>query len=210
MSGVKRFSLGIILLLFFSFSGGFPASAHTSLLSSTPKNGEVLLLPPKEISLQFDEDLISIGANDPNKISVTDDHGNEFVLGQTKVIGSIVNAPIATERMVAGRYTVSYRVVSGDGHVVSSQIEFTFAGQSPNTESGQKQRPQVTVRPSAKGTQIPRPEVPIAQQSVQSVTETIKVHHHESFIHRHLAHTLYAVIAFLVIGIWVIVRRKKS
>ena len=118
VSGVVRKILGILTIVVLVLLGVDSASAHTSLVSSTPKNGSTLESAPTEISLQFDEDLITIGDKDPNKISLRDEDGNEISTGQTKVIGSIVSAALSPTSLKSGLYTVSYRVLSADGHVV--------------------------------------------------------------------------------------------
>ena len=103
-------------LLFLGFLstilGIAPSSAHTSLVTSTPKINSKLSTSPQVISLQFDEDLLVLGDNETNRISVTDISKHEYVARATKVLGSIASAELNSNEMHPGLYTVSYRVVS--------------------------------------------------------------------------------------------------
>ena len=99
------------------------ASAHTSLITQQPVGNSVIQELPPEISLTFDEPLIVIGK--ANSIMVLDPKGNEISIGETKVLNNVVSRSI-TASEVDGKYSVTYRVVSEDGHVVSSTYQFTL------------------------------------------------------------------------------------
>ena len=126
----RLLSFTLIAICTFSF---FPASAHTSLSSSTPKAGSELTISPLEISLQFEEELLVLGGSETNRISVTNDKNQEFVAGQTTVNGSVATAQLDSPSMKNGSYLVSYRVVAVDGHVLTDEYSFEISG----TESTQ-------------------------------------------------------------------------
>ncbi|MEJ6760808.1 MAG: copper resistance protein CopC [Candidatus Planktophila sp.] len=126
----RLLSFALIAICTFSF---FPASAHTSLSSSTPKAGSELTISPLEISLQFEEELLVLGGSETNRISVTNDKNQEFVAGQTTVNGSVATAQLDSPSMKNGSYLVSYRVVAVDGHVLTDEYSFEISG----TESTQ-------------------------------------------------------------------------
>jgi methionine-rich copper-binding protein CopC len=101
-----------------------PASAHTALVSANPAENSVVAEAPAAISLMFDEDLLILGDKNPNQIEVSDESGNQ-VSGVATVNGPIISVPVTITE--PGRYNVSYRVASSDGHVVTGKYRFTLA-----------------------------------------------------------------------------------
>lgn len=101
-----------------------PAGAHTSLVSANPGDASIVAEAPLAISLMFDEELLILGDKNPNQIEVIDEAGNK-VSGVATVNGPIISAPLTIEN--PGRYNVTYRVASGDGHVVTGKYHFTVA-----------------------------------------------------------------------------------
>jgi methionine-rich copper-binding protein CopC len=102
-----------------------PAWGHAVLVRSSPQNRAQLSQPPARVELWFNERIepayarltveadggarvdradVTVGPEDARKVSVT--------------LGSLP----------AGRYTVRYRVLSVDGHIVESQLTFTVRG----------------------------------------------------------------------------------
>ena len=99
-----------------------PAGAHASLVRSTPAHRAVLGQVPERVQLWFNERLepaystvsvwneagaqvdardVAVGPDDPRRLSVT------------------------VETRQSGLYTVTYRVLSVDGHIVDSRFTFT-------------------------------------------------------------------------------------
>lgn len=101
-----------------------PVSAHTSLVSANPAEKSIVAEAPLAISLMFNEDLLLLGDKNPNQIDVVDEAGMK-VSGEATVNGPIISAPLTIEN--PGRYNVSYRVASGDGHIVTGEYHFTVA-----------------------------------------------------------------------------------
>jgi len=112
-----------LLLIFFPLS---PSYGHSSLVSSSPSSGSVLVDFPMEIVLDFNEELLVIGQDDPNSIEVFDAAG-ELVSGDSKVSGARISAGLSINGN--GSYSVKYRVVSKDGHVIDDS--YGFEVQSP-------------------------------------------------------------------------------
>jgi hypothetical protein len=79
-----------------------------------------------EIVLDFNEELLVIGQDDPNSIEVFDASG-ELVSGDSKVSGARISAGLSINGN--GSYSVKYRVVSKDGHVIEDS--YGFEVQSP-------------------------------------------------------------------------------
>lgn len=110
------------LAIAFMFFGMALANAHTSLVSSTPAKDAVLTEFPSEIKLTFNESLLEIGSDNPNKVEVTNSMG-DLLSGATTVAGPVITAPL----QITGNdvYKVMYRVVSQDGHVIEGDYSFT-------------------------------------------------------------------------------------
>ena len=104
-----------------------PALAHSELISSDPVDGAALDAPPQRVSFTFNEplmpDFVRFIATDPS--GNTGDLPVSSVEGPTASIDWPANAP-------GGEWTVSYRVVSQDGHPIEGGITFSYAAASPS------------------------------------------------------------------------------
>lgn len=117
---LMRRALWVVLIFLFIP----PASAHTSLVSANPAEKSIVAEAPLAISLMFNEDLLLLGDKNPNQVDVVDEAGIK-VSGEATVNGPIISAPLTIEN--PGRYNVSYRVASADGHIVTGEYHFTVA-----------------------------------------------------------------------------------
>lgn len=95
------------------------AYAHDQLTASSPEQGQLLETAPSTVSITFNEEVLDIG----NAIVVLDNAGTDWVDGDVTVTGSTVTAALQSG-MPDGVYTMNWRVVSADGHPVSSSIVF--------------------------------------------------------------------------------------
>lgn len=95
--------------------------AHATLTKSEPPRRASLSVPPKHIQLWFNEEIegsfASITVLDSNKNSVTE-AVPEIVSDDLK---SVV---LPLPEISPGRYTVHFRILSVDGHVVESSFGF--------------------------------------------------------------------------------------
>jgi methionine-rich copper-binding protein CopC len=98
-----------------------PAAAHTELVSSTPAAGEQVAITTDRLVLEFGEDLL--GAVDD--VVVRDSRGDDAVVGAPGVLGSTLTVPLHLTE--PGRYTVAYRVMGRDGHLVTGTLWFSAA-----------------------------------------------------------------------------------
>lgn len=119
------FASGIIVLAWPSTALG-----HDSLISSTPAPDEQLADQPSEVVLNFTNEVLPTGA----EVQVLDSSGRNWVTGKAQIDGPKVSAELDPEMPQAG-YQVVWRVVSGDGHPISSLIPFAIGDAEPLTEA---------------------------------------------------------------------------
>jgi methionine-rich copper-binding protein CopC len=106
-----------------------PALAHTHLKSAVPAEGSTVASAPTEFVLTFSE------ATRLTALSIQKDGGAQ------QKISALPTAAAAQTRIPApklddGRYTLNWRVVGSDGHVVDGKIVFTVGGKAtPGTAS---------------------------------------------------------------------------
>lgn len=97
--------------------GTVPASAHAGLLGTDPEDGAVLDHLPDQVTFTFNEVVgrpaVAVVAPDGSAVPVSD----------VSAVDRTVTARLDDVDQ-RGVYTASYRVVSADGHPVSSSITF--------------------------------------------------------------------------------------
>lgn len=100
------------------------ASAHAALESTNPAKSAVVNKATSQVSMIFGEAILVLKGKNPNSISVTNPQGKIVSTGRAKISGMQISEALKTP-LSAGKYTVKYRVVSGDGHVVTGSYNFT-------------------------------------------------------------------------------------
>jgi copper transport protein len=105
----------------------FPAaaSAHATLRSTTPPFGHELKTWPRTIRLHFDQQVKIL----PGAISVLNGVGKNFA-GPSRTSGMDVIAVVKTLKV--GAYTVRWRAISADSHVVSGVWTFGVGVPAPS------------------------------------------------------------------------------
>ena len=116
----------LIALTFLLMASAFPVNAHSTLVSSNPSADSTVVDFPMEVTLTFNEELLKVGQENPNKVEVFDESG-ALVSGVSVLTGASIAAPVGINGN--GAYTVKYRVVSKDGHVIEDSYDFQV--QSP-------------------------------------------------------------------------------
>ncbi len=100
--------------------GTTAASAHATLESSSPADGQSVLTSPSEIRITFSEAVTTIS----DGLSVLDADGKTIDTGNSEIVdGRTLVAPIS-ESLSDGTYVATYRVLSADGHPVSGSLLF--------------------------------------------------------------------------------------
>lgn len=113
------------LILILSIAGTPTVHAHSYMVSSTPKNGSTVSTLPTQVVLSFNENLLVVKGKRPNAISIAHRNGVPIRQGAVLVRKNVLTVPIASSQEIHGRITVSYRVVSADGHPVNGNFSFT-------------------------------------------------------------------------------------
>ena len=109
-----------LLLLFVLFPA--LASAHAYLVKSVPPGRATLFASPAKIQIWFNERL------EPrySSIAVLDPDGKRVDLDNAQVSSDDPKQlAIGVKQLQSGRYTVKFRVLSVDGHVVEQSFPFT-------------------------------------------------------------------------------------
>lgn len=101
------------------------ASAHSMLVKAEPPRRAVLAKAPAHVRLWFNEeiegDYASLVVLDAEKHPVTE---TKPQLAQDDPKSIVLPLP----ELAAGKYSVKFRVLSVDGHVVESSFDFTVKG----------------------------------------------------------------------------------
>ena len=98
------------------------ASAHAYLVRSTPAARAVVARAPERVQLWFNERL------EPaySRVSVWSHDGQRVDAGDVQVAAAEpTRLSVGVPPLPPGAYTVKYRVLSVDGHVVDAQFGFT-------------------------------------------------------------------------------------
>ena len=111
------------------------ASSHVALVSTSPQENSTVEHLPARVVIEFNQPLLIIGAGKSNSLAVTSKSGATATKGQAQVRGSTISIALKQTLTEGGAFTVSYRVVSKDGHRVSGGYKFTLvnkAGENAN------------------------------------------------------------------------------
>lgn len=108
---------GLLALVAIVF-GAVPASAHAALVGADPGSGSTQATEPASVTLRFNENVgnAQVAARAPD--------GSTITVSEVHAVDNAVTATLA-EVGQKGRYAVSFRVVSADGHPVSGTITYS-------------------------------------------------------------------------------------
>lgn len=106
-----------------------PASAHATLVSSTPAEGEVLPAAPGEVVFTFDEPVQLV----PEGLLAFDARGDKVAV-DASASGTEVTGDLPDD-LDDGTYVVTWRVVSEDGHPIAGSLTFHVGAPSPKVEA---------------------------------------------------------------------------
>lgn len=117
-------------LLLLTLAGLLPVGdvlAHAALVRSVPGTRSVMRQPPEKIELWFNEEV----EGEFSEVSVEAPDGQAVEIGKVAVkAGDPYCLQASVPPLGPGRYTVRYRVLSKDGHVVEYGFQFRIAPQA--------------------------------------------------------------------------------
>jgi methionine-rich copper-binding protein CopC len=140
--GVWVAILGLLLGVLSSIVMATGADAHAALRSVSPQDGSTVGTAPTTVVLTFNE---AIGTSFAT-VAVAGPDGAVNV-GKAAVDGATVTQALAAD-LPNGKYTVSFHVVSDDGHPVSDRTTFTVAVPATPTTSSATGEPTATPLPA--------------------------------------------------------------
>ena len=123
----------VLTLLAMVFSS--PAYAHDQLVDAHPSEGEIVEAGIVDIELRFSDDVLAIGEG--NEILVIGPQGESSKLQNNSCAfsdGDLVTTRVDLDQ--PGDYTVTWRVVSGDGHPITGIQRFSVENSSGHVSSG--------------------------------------------------------------------------
>lgn len=121
---IKRFIALSVIVAAMTLMHANHVLAHASLVKAEPARRAVLSTPPARIHLWFNEEIepayAALSVLNEDKKSITD---NKVEVDSKDPKSVVLELP----DMQPGRYTVKFRVLSVDGHVVDSEYNFTIS-----------------------------------------------------------------------------------
>ena len=99
-----------------------PALAHAQLVDASPKANQTMSASPSEFRLFFSDELIDLGPAS-NWLKVENAQG-VVVSTDSALNGNQVSAK-PTQALKPGKYQLTWRVLSEDGHPIQGNYEFT-------------------------------------------------------------------------------------
>ncbi len=113
-----------------------PALAHAEFVSSDPAAGSLVQEWPAQISVTFNEDLLTVGTEKSNFLVVNNAVGDQISADDEVLDGSKITVSL-DPNTITGPVLVYYRVVSADGHPVEGEYSFNFGTLQEGAETAE-------------------------------------------------------------------------
>jgi methionine-rich copper-binding protein CopC len=124
-AGMNIFVRFILIIVFIVAAPVTSALAHSMLVKAEPPRRAVLTKSPTQVRLWFNEkiegDYASLVVLDAQKQPITDAKPTLALDDQKSIV-------LPLPELAPGKYSVKFRVLSVDGHVVDSTFDFTVKG----------------------------------------------------------------------------------
>ena len=129
--------ISFLFIAFLAFVTTPQASAHVEIVSSFPEQFSNVNPIPTQVWIEFSGDLQTLDGQAVNSLEVIDSTGIAVNYEDAIISGGRITTKISGQS-APGAFTVKYRVVGDDGHVIEG--EYTFNA-SPDYSEGQSPMP---------------------------------------------------------------------
>jgi methionine-rich copper-binding protein CopC len=116
----------LLLAVALIFGGPQSAVAHAELVKSFPVANSTLTKAPKYVQLEFGEAITNLKSKNANSIVILDSKATKIATSKVVIKKAIARVEFFG-MLKPGKYTVKYRIVSEDGHVLNAQFKFTLS-----------------------------------------------------------------------------------
>lgn len=201
----KFFKFFVILILSFSANPQH-ALAHAQLIKEVPAGNAKILEIPERVSLDFDNQIIDLGSG--NDLRVLNKDGVDVSTGDVTIVGANLSKSLPNT-LEPGKYTVSYRAVSEDGHVVAGEYFFTIV-RSETKNSSSNEAPENETASN----QPEKSKVDDAVKSQKKSDSNLDVHkehnNNSSFLTHHRTHIIWTFLILITLVMIQLYRRLKN
>ena len=125
----------VLFIAFLAFATTPQASAHVEIVNSYPEQYSNVNPIPTQVWIEFSGNLQTLDGQAVNSLEVIDSTGIAVNYDDAVISGGRITTKISGQS-APGAFTVKYRVVGDDGHVIEGDYTFNAspdyaAGQSP-------------------------------------------------------------------------------
>jgi methionine-rich copper-binding protein CopC len=141
--------ISILFLGFLAFASTPQASAHVEIISSFPEQFSNVNPIPTQVWIEFSGELQTLDGQAVNSLEVIDSTGIAVNYEDAIISGGRITTKISGQS-APGAFTVKYRVVGDDGHVIEGEYTFNASpdyaeGQSPMPTSSEPEKAEFSV-----------------------------------------------------------------
>jgi methionine-rich copper-binding protein CopC len=141
--------ISVLFLGFLAFASTPQASAHVEIVSSFPEQFSNVNPIPTQVWIEFSGDLQILDGQAVNSLEVIDSTGIAVNYEDAIISGGRITTKISGQS-APGAFTVKYRVVGDDGHVIEGEYTFNASpdyseGQSPMPISAETEKTELSV-----------------------------------------------------------------
>ena len=141
--------ISVLFIAFLAFSSTPQSSAHVEIVSSFPEQFSNVNPIPTQVWIEFSGDLQTLDGQAVNSLEVIDSTGIAVNYEDAIISGGRITTKISGQS-APGAFTVKYRVVGDDGHVIEGEYTFNASpdyseGQSPMPISAEPQKTEFSV-----------------------------------------------------------------
>ena len=116
----------LLLAVGLMFNVSPAATAHAELVKSFPVANAKLTKSPKFVQLEFAEAIVTLKSKSANSIFILDSKAQKIETSRILIKKGVARVDFIGA-LKPGKYTVKYRIVSADGHILNANFKFTLS-----------------------------------------------------------------------------------